>query len=85
MNLGGASKVKYKSKSRELKANKAGTPVIKLLHFWRFMNRVAHFHTQLCVGFGMRNKKVLCDRKNIHESIHHFIPFFHFSSASPHP
>ena len=21
-------------------------------------------------------KKVLCDRKNIHESIHHFIPFF---------
>ena len=57
MNLGGASKVKYKSKSRELKANKAGTPVIKLLHFWRFMNKVALFHSQLCAGFGMWHKK----------------------------
>ena len=44
MNLGGTAKVKYKSKGTELWVNKAGTPVVKLLHFRRFMNKVALFH-----------------------------------------
>ena len=57
MNLGGTAKVKYKSKSTELWVNKAGTPVVKLLHFRRFMNKVALVHSQLCVGFGMWHKK----------------------------
>ena len=64
MNLGGPAKVKCKSKSRELKANKAGTPVAKLLHFWRFINKVPLFHSQLCVGFGMWHKKVLCQKED---------------------
>ena len=51
MNLGGPAKVKYKGGSTELYADKVGSPFVKLFIFCQVMNKVALFHSYLCVGF----------------------------------
>ena len=58
MNLDGPVKVKCKSKSTELCANKVGPPIVKLLTFWHFMYKIALFHSHLCSGFDIQHKRV---------------------------
>ena len=57
MNLGGPAKVRCKSKSMEVYVDKTGPPIVKLFNFWHFRNTVALFHSQLCVGFDMGQKR----------------------------
>ena len=47
-NRGGPTKAS--AKSTELYAMKEGPPIVKLFNIWHFMNKVALFHSQLCVG-----------------------------------
>ena len=65
VNLGGPAKVKCKSKSTEMYADKAGPPIVKLFNFWHFIHTVALFHSQLCAGFDMRHKKFCVNGKNM--------------------
>ena len=64
MNLGGPAKVRCKkSKSTELYADKAGPPINKLFKIWHPMNKVAPFHSQLCVGFNMWHKRLYVNER----------------------
>ena len=63
MNLSGPAKVKCKSKSTELYGDKAGPPIVKLFNFWHFMNKVALFHSQLCVGLDVWHKRFYVNQR----------------------
>ena len=53
-NRGGPAKAS--AKSTEFYAMKAGPPIFKLFNIWHFMNKVALFHSQLCVGLDVWHK-----------------------------
>ena len=59
---------KASAKSIELYTIKAGPLVVKLVGFCHFMNKVALFHSQLCVGLDVWHKRFYVneEHKNIH-------------------
>ena len=58
---GGPAKVS--AKSTELYAVKAGPPIVKLFNIWHFMNKVALFHSQLCVGLDVWHKRFYVNQR----------------------
>ena len=51
------------AKSTELYAMKAGQPIVKLFNIWHFMNKVALFHSQLCVGLDVWHKRFYVNQR----------------------
>ena len=57
VNMSQGGPAKANAKSMELYAIKAGPPIAKWFNFWRFINKVALFHSQLCVGLDVWHKR----------------------------
>ena len=51
------------AKSTELYTIKAGPPIIKLFNFCHFVNEVALFHSQLCVGLDVWHKTLYVNER----------------------
>ena len=51
------------AKSTELYAMKARPPIVKLFNIWHFMNKVALFHSQLCVGLDVWHKRFYVNQR----------------------
>ena len=54
---------KASAKSTELYAMKAGPPIVKLFNIWHFMNKVALFNSQLCVGLDVWHKRFYVNQR----------------------
>ena len=57
------SSTPHLAKNTELYAMKAGTPIVKLFNIWHFMNKVALFHSQLCVGLDVWHKRFYVNQR----------------------
>ena len=60
-NRGGPAKAS--AKSTELYTMKAGPPIVKLFNIWHFMNKVALFHSQLCIGLDVWHKRFYVNQR----------------------
>ena len=55
---------KASAKSTELYTMpKAGPSIVKLFNIWHFMNKVALFHSQLCVGLDVWHKRFYVNQR----------------------
>ena len=56
---------KASAKNTQLYAMKAGSPIVKLFNIWHFMNKVALFHSQLCVGLDVWHKRFYVNQRTL--------------------
>ena len=55
--------IKASAKSTELYAMKAGRPIVKLFNICHFMDKVAPFHSRLCVELDVWRKRFYVNQR----------------------